>query len=310
MGIGNILKKILGDQSERAVRPLWKRVKTEVYPAYEQLQGLTNDELRERVNVIRKDLRDEAAKYTEQIATLRQEIEKLDYDKREPLWKEIDELKEAKFAMYAEKLDAVLPEVFAIVKETAHRFKDNETIEVTASDADRELAAAGKDFISIEGDKAIYKNQWMAGGNMIKWDMVHYDVQLIGGMVLHGIMTDGKKVSNNIAEMATGEGKTLVATLPVFLNALTGEGVHVVTVNDYLAKRDSEWMGPIYQFHGLTVDCIDKTRPNSLERRKAYQSDITFGTNNEFGFDYLRDNMALMPDDLVQRDDHLLCYRR
>jgi preprotein translocase subunit SecA len=166
------------------------------------------------------------------------------------------------------------------------------------------LAAAGKDFISIEGDKAIYKNEWMAGGNMIKWDMVHYDVQLIGGMVLHGIMTDGKKVSNNIAEMATGEGKTLVATLPVFLNALTGEGVHVVTVNDYLAKRDSEWMGPIYQFHGLTVDCIDKTRPNSLERRKAYQSDITFGTNNEFGFDYLRDNMALMPDDLVQRDDH------
>ena len=193
--------------------------------------------------------------------------------------------------------------MFAVVKETARRFKENDTIEVTASDADRRLAGAGKDFLSIEGDKAVYKNEWMAGGNLVKWDMMHYDVQLIGGMVLHGMMNGGK-VTNSIAEMATGEGKTLVATLPVFLNALTGEGVHVVTVNDYLAKRDSEWMGPLYQFHGLTVDCIDKTDPNSEERRNAYGCDITFGTNNEFGFDYLRDNMATQTEDLVQREEH------
>ena len=190
-----------------------------------------------------------------------------------------------------------------MVKETARRFAENETIEVTATDADRKLATQGKDFVTIEGDKAIYRNQWVAGGNLMKWDMVHYDVQLIGGMVLHGMM-NGNKVSNNIAEMATGEGKTLVATLPVFLNALTGEGVHVVTVNDYLAKRDSEWMGPLYQFHGLTVGCIDKTEPNSQERRDVYNSDITFGTNNEFGFDYLRDNMATRVEDLVQREQH------
>ena len=304
MGIGNILKKILGDQSERAVRPLWKRVREEINPISAELESISNDELRGRVDAIRDDIRGEAAKYTDRIAELRAQIDTLDYDKREPLWKEIDNLREEKFDMYAKKLDKVLPEVFAIVKETARRFKENDTIEVTATQSDRDLAAAGKDFLTIEGDKAIYKNEWIAGGNMMKWDMVHYDVQLIGGMVLHGILVDGKKVSNNIAEMATGEGKTLVATLPVFLNALTGEGVHVVTVNDYLAKRDSEWMGPLYQFHGLSVACIDKTKPNSKERRNAYACDITFGTNNEFGFDYLRDNMALMTDDLVQRDEH------
>ncbi|MDE6442907.1 MAG: preprotein translocase subunit SecA, partial [Muribaculaceae bacterium] len=303
MGFSNILKKLFGDQSERAVRPLWERLNKEINPISEELQGISNDELRERINVIRDGIRGEAKGYKDQMAEIRKEIETLDYDKREPYWKKIDDLREDMFKMYARRLDEVLPEVFAVVKETGRRFANNELIEVTASDADRELAGAGKDFVTIEGDKAIYKNSWLAGGNMMTWDMVHYDVQLIGGMVLHGIM-NGDKASNNIAEMATGEGKTLVATLPVFLNALTGEGVHVVTVNDYLAKRDSEWMGPLYQFHGLTVDCIDKTEPNSEERRRAYRCDITFGTNNEFGFDYLRDNMATQTDDLVQRDEH------
>ena len=303
MGFSNILKKIFGDQSERAVRPLWNRLEKEIRPISEEIKSISNDELRARIDNIRNDIRGEAQKYKDQMSEIRAEIETLDYDKREPLWKKIDDLKEDCFKMYAAKLDAALPEVFAVVKETARRFANNETIEVSVSDADRELAAAGKDFITIDGDKAIYKNSWVAGGNLMTWDMVHYDVQLIGGMVLHGIM-NGDKTTNNIAEMATGEGKTLVATLPVFLNALTGEGVHVVTVNDYLAKRDSEWMGPLYQFHGLTVSCIDKTQPNSKERRDAYNSDITFGTNNEFGFDYLRDNMATMPSDLVQRDEH------
>ena len=303
MGLNSILKKIFGNQSERAVRPLWNRLEKEINPISEQLASESNDDLRHRINVIRDDIRGEATNYKNQIAEIRAEIESLDYDKREPLWKKIDDLRDDCFKMYARKLDAALPEVFAVIKETARRFANNETIEVTASEADRELAGAGKDFVSIDGDKAIYKNSWVAGGNLMKWDMVHYDVQLIGGMVLHGIM-NGDNVSHNIAEMATGEGKTLVATLPVFLNALTGEGVHVVTVNDYLAKRDSEWMGPLYQFHGLSVSCIDKTEPNSEERRQAYRSDITFGTNNEFGFDYLRDNMATQESDLVQRDEH------
>ncbi|MDE6668745.1 MAG: preprotein translocase subunit SecA [Muribaculaceae bacterium] len=305
MGLNSILKKIFGDQSERAVRPLWNRLQKEINPAFEQLQSLSNDELRERINVIRDDIRGEAKTYKDQMAQLRAEIETLDYDKREPLWRKIDDLREDMFKMYARKLDEALPEVFAVVKETARRFKENELIEVTASQSDRELAGQGKDFVTIQGDKAVYRNSWIAGGNTVTWDMQHYDVQLIGGMVLHGIMNGNNPLpSNNIAEMATGEGKTLVATLPVFLNALTGEGVHVVTVNDYLAKRDSEWMGPLYQFHGLTVDCIDKTQPNSPQRRRAYQCDITFGTNNEFGFDYLRDNMATQTEDLVQRDEH------
>ena len=301
--INNILKKIFGNQSERAVRPLWNRLQKEINPISAEIEGISNDELRGRIEKIRGDIRGHAKEYKDKIAEIRAELETLDYDKREGHWKQIDDLREEMFANYAKDLDAVLPEVFAVVKETARRFKDNDTIEVTATDADRKLALAGKDFITIEGDKAIYKNEWVAGGNLMKWDMAHYDVQLIGGMVLHGMMNGGK-VTNNIAEMATGEGKTLVATLPVFLNALTGEGVHVVTVNDYLAKRDSEWMGPLYQFHGLTVDCIDKTEPNSEERREAYACDITFGTNNEFGFDYLRDNMATQTADLVQRDQH------
>ena len=303
MGFSNFLKKIFGDQSERAVRPLWDRLKKEINPISEQIKGISNDELRQRITDIKSDIRGAAQQYKDQIEEIRKEIETLDYDKREPLWKKIDELKEQYFSVYAKKLDEVLPEVFAIIKETARRFAQNDIIEVTASEFDRELAAQGKDFVSIEDDKALYKNEWVAGGNLMKWDMVHYDVQLIGGQVLHGIMNNGK-ASNNIAEMATGEGKTLVATLPVFLNALTGEGVHVVTVNDYLAKRDSEWMGPLYQFHGLSVACIDKTQPNTKERRAAYQADITFGTNNEFGFDYLRDNMATTVAELVQRNDH------
>ena len=303
MALGNLLKKIFGDQSERAVRPLWNRLEKEINPISEEIKNISNDDLRKRIDVIRDSIRDEANEYENEITDLRKELETLDYDKREPYWKKIDDLREEKFKMYARRLDEVLPEVFAVVKETARRFKENDLIEVTATDFDRELAGNGKDFLTIEGDKAVYRNSWMAGGNQIIWDMVHYDVQLIGGMVLHGIL-NGDKASNNIAEMATGEGKTLVATLPVFLNALTGEGVHVVTVNDYLAKRDSEWMGPLYQFHGLSVNCIDKTEPNSQERRDAYRCDITFGTNNEFGFDYLRDNMALQTSDLVQRDEH------
>lgn len=294
---------MFGDQSERAVRPLWQRLEKEINPISAQIQDETPDQLRARIDAIRNDIHGEAKTYKDKMEEIRAEIETLDYDKREPLWKQIDDLREDCFKMYAQKLDKALPEVFAVVKETARRFAQNDTIEVTATDADRKLAVAGKDFITIDGDKAIYKNEWIAGGNLMKWDMIHYDVQLIGGMVLHGIM-NGDKASNNIAEMATGEGKTLVATLPVFLNALTGEGVHVVTVNDYLAKRDSEWMGPLYQFHGLTVNCIDKTEPNSAERRDAYNCDITFGTNNEFGFDYLRDNMATQPSDLVQRQQH------
>lgn len=299
----NILKKLFGNQSERAVRPLWNRLNNQIKPLEGELQGLSNDELRARINTIRDRIRGNARQYKDKMAEIRSQIETLDYDKREPLWKEIDQTREEMFANYARDLDEALPEVFATVKETARRFKENENIEVTATEADRKLAGQGKDFITIDGDKAIYHNHWIAGGNEVTWDMVHYDVQMIGGMVLHGVM-NGDKVTNNIAEMATGEGKTLVATLPVFLNALTGEGVHVVTVNDYLAKRDSEWMGPLYQFHGLSVGCIDKTEPNTPERREAYNSDITFGTNNEFGFDYLRDNMATQIEDLVQREQH------
>ena len=301
--INKFFKKIFGDQSERSVRPLWNRLKTEINPISEEILTISNDELRARIDKVRDHIRGNAAEYKRQMDELRAQIESLDYDKRESLWKKIDDLREEMFTQYARDLDAALPEVFAVVKETARRFKENETIEVTATEADRQLARQGKDFITIDGDKAIYKHSWMAGGNLVTWDMMHYDVQLIGGMVLHGITNNGK-VTNNIAEMATGEGKTLVATLPVFLNALTGEGVHVVTVNDYLAKRDSEWMGPLYQFHGLTVACIDKTEPNSEDRRQAYACDITFGTNNEFGFDYLRDNMAVQTQDLVQREEH------
>ncbi len=290
MGFNDFLKKIFGNKSQRDIKevePYIKKIKA-IYPA---LENLSNDELRLRIDVVKQNLRDRVAPERERIATIKAEIETIDYDKRAPLWSEVDKLEKEILKKLEEGLDEALPEVFAVVKETARRFAGNEEIVVTANQFDRDLAAS-HDFVRIDGDKAIYQNHWIAGGNEVTWNMVHYDVQLIGGVVLH---------KGKIAEMATGEGKTLVATLPVFLNALTGNGVHVVTVNDYLSKRDSEWMGPLYMFHGLSVDCIDKHQPNSPARRKAYEADITFGTNNEFGFDYLRDNMAGSPQDLVQR---------
>ena len=292
MGVNDFLKKLFGNKSQRDLKEI-QPIVDKINAIYPTLASLTNDELRARVTKVREELKASKADKEKEISDLKTEIETLDYDKREPLWEKVDSLKSEILDVLEKELDKHLPEVFAVVRETARRFKENEELTVTATDFDRELAAEGKDFIRIEGDNAIYKNHWMAGGNEVTWDMVHYDVQLIGGIVLH---------RGKIAEMATGEGKTLVATLPVFLNALTGNGVHMVTVNDYLSKRDSEWMGPLYMFHGLSVDCIDKHEPNSAARRKAYDADITFGTNNEFGFDYLRDNMATSPEDLVQRD--------
>ena len=292
MNFNSILKSLFGDKSTRdmkLIQPLVEKVKA-VYP---EVVKLDNDSLRARTQEIRHMVQSSAQSQRDQIAELKSKIEDTPIDEREGIFNQVDKLEKEILDIYEQKLNEVMPEVFAIVKETARRFAQNEQTVVTATDFDRELAAdPRKDFITIDGDKAIYHNHWTAGGNDLKWEMVHYDVQLFGGVVLH----QGK-----IAEMATGEGKTLVATLPVFLNALTGNGVHVVTVNDYLAKRDSEWMGPLYEFHGLSVDCIDKHQPNSPARRKAYQADITFGTNNEFGFDYLRDNMAISPADLVQR---------
>ena len=292
MGFNNFLKSLFGDKSTRdmkLIQPLVEKVKA----AYPEVQALSNDELRAKTKEIQKYVQDAAKEQKEQIDALKAKIEDTPIDEREVIFNEIDKLDKEALEIYEKALDEVMPVAFSIVKETARRFAENEETIVTATDFDRELAGdPAKDFITIDGDKAIYHNHWTAGGNDLKWEMIHYDVQLFGGEVLH----QGK-----IAEMATGEGKTLVATLPVFLNALTGNGVHVVTVNDYLAKRDSEWMGPLYMFNGLSVDCIDKHRPNSPERRKAYQADITFGTNNEFGFDYLRDNMAISPADLVQR---------
>ena len=291
MGFNDFLKKMFGNKSQRDLREI-QPIVDKINAIYPTLANLSNDELREKITNIRAALKQSTAEKRAEIASLKKEIEALEYDKREPLWDKIDNIEKEILDILEKELDKNLPEVFACVRETARRFKENEFIEVTATDFDRELAAKGKDFIRIEGDKAIYQNHWMAGGNEVTWDMVHYDVQLIGGIALH----HGK-----IAEMATGEGKTLVATLPVFLNALTGNGVHMVTVNDYLSKRDSEWMGPLYMFHGLSVDCIDKHQPSTQARRDAYNADITFGTNNEFGFDNLRDNMATSPDDLVQR---------
>ena len=292
MNFNKFLRSLFGDKQSRdnkLIRPFVEKVKA-VYP---EIQKLDNDQLRQRTKDIQHQVQDSAQKQKEEINKLKATIEDTPIDERADIFAQIDKLEKEVLDIYEKALDEVMPEVFSIVKETARRFAENEETIVTATDFDRELAGdPRKDFITIDGDKAIYHNHWTAGGNDLKWEMVHYDVQLFGGVVLH----QGK-----IAEMATGEGKTLVATLPVFLNALTGNGVHVVTVNDYLAKRDSEWMGPLYMFHGLSVDCIDKHRPNSEERRKAYQADITFGTNNEFGFDYLRDNMAISPSDLVQR---------
>ena len=290
MGINSFLKSLFGDKSSRDMR-LIQPIVEKVKKAYPEIEALDNDQLRAKTKEIQAYVQNAAKEQNDQIAELKAKIEDTPIDEREEIFNEIDKLDKQGLDNMEEALNEVLPVAFSIVKETARRFAENEEVVVTANDFDRELAAT-KDFVDIDGDKAIYHNHWMAGGNDLKWDMIHYDVRLFGGAVLH----QGK-----IAEMATGEGKTLVATLPVFLNALTGNGVHVVTVNDYLAKRDSEWMGPLYMFNGLSVDCIDKHRPNSPERRKAYQADITFGTNNEFGFDYLRDNMAISPADLVQR---------
>ncbi len=292
MNFIQLITKLFGNKSQkdmRAIMPYVEKIKA----AYADIDTLSNDDLRARSAALMAKISAFVADKKQRIADLRASIEPLEIDKREKVYAEIDKLEKEIKDDYQTVLNEVLPEAFAIVKSTARRFAESETIVVTATEQDKNLAADSRyDFVEIDGDKAIYHNTWTAGGNEVKWDMVHYDVQLIGGVVLH----QGK-----IAEMATGEGKTLVATLPVFLNALTHEGVHVVTVNDYLAKRDSEWMGPLYMFHGLTVDCIDKYRPNSDERRRAYACDITFGTNNEFGFDYLRDNMATSPLDLVQR---------
>ena len=292
MNFNKILKSLFGDKSTRdmkLIQPLVEKVK-EAYPA---IKALSNDELRAKTKEIQKYVQDAALTEKEQIAKLRATIEETPIDEREKIFNKIDSLEKDALEKYEKALNDVMPIAYSIVKDTARRFAENEETVVIANDFDRELAAnPANDFITIDGDKAIYHNEWTAGGNKVKWDMVHYDVQIFGGIALH----QGK-----IAEMATGEGKTLVATLPVFLNALTGNGVHMVTVNDYLAKRDSEWMGPLYMFNGLSVDCIDKHQPNSEARRKAYQADITFGTNNEFGFDYLRDNMAVSPADLVQR---------
>ncbi len=290
--INNVLTKFFGNKSEKdlkEVTPTLEKIKEE----YENIVPLSNDDLRLKTKEVKREIENYIKEETDKIKTLKDKAESDDVDifEKENIYDEIDKIEKIVDDKLETKLNDVLPTVFSIVKETARRFNENEIIEVTANDFDKNLAAVYEN-VEISGDIAKYHNSWLAGGTEIKWEMVHYDVQLIGGVVLH---------QGRIAEMATGEGKTLVATLPVFLNALTGRGVHIVTVNDYLAKRDSEWMGPIFQFHGLSVDCIDKHEPNSESRRKAYLADVTYGTNNEFGFDYLRDNMAINPDDLVQR---------
>jgi preprotein translocase subunit SecA len=292
--VGKVLTLFLGNKEERDLKEINPYV-GKIQQESAQIVSLSNDALRERTAQLRQEVRESVAAEEKEIADLRSKAEnEEDVNRKEEIYNEVDKLEKQILENIEKKLEEILPTAFAIVKETARRFKENDVIEVTAMEWDRNLAAI-RPSITVEGDRAYWKNRWMAGGNEILWDMVHYDVQLIGGVALH----QGK-----IAEMATGEGKTLVATLPVFLNALAGKGVHIVTVNDYLSKRDSEWMGPLYEFHGLTVDCIDKHEPNSHARRKAYNSDITFGTNNEFGFDYLRDNMAINPEDLVQRKHH------
>ena len=294
MSFTDVFKKIFGTKAERDMKAL-KPVLNKVLEAYKDIDKLSDDQLRERCDALKVKIQDATAADEARIAQIREELEKdIPVSQKETLATEQDKLVKKVDETIEKVLDEILPEAFAIMKSTARRFKENEVIRVKATDFDRTLSTT-KEFVTIEGDYAVWQNHWMAGGNEITWDMVHYDVQLIGGIVLH----QGK-----ISEMATGEGKTLVATLPVFLNALAGKGVHVVTVNDYLSKRDSEWMGPLYMFHGLSVDCIDKHQPNSDARRKAYACNITFGTNNEFGFDYLRDNMATSMNDLVQRKHH------
>lgn len=289
----SIFKKILGSKASKDLKDLSPRQK-DILMAYDKIKQLDNDQLRNKTEAFRQGVIKSSQEEEKKIAELKRQLDtdfNLPVIEKEKFWKEIDQLEDRAYEKVQEYLNSILPEAFSVMKETARRFTENEEVIVTASDFDKELASTRGNVV-IHGSKAHYKNEWEAGGNLIKWDMIHYDVQLIGGIVLH----DGK-----IAEMATGEGKTLVATLPVYLNALSGKGVHVVTVNDYLAKRDAEWMGVLYEFHGLRVDCIDKHQPNSQARRNAYLADITYGTNNEFGFDYLRDNMTQFPDELVQR---------
>ena len=294
MALVDIIKKVFGSKSERdmkQVRPILEKV----LAAYKDIDKLSNDELRARTEDLKKKIREREEPFEKRIAEIKEHLESdIPVSEKEKLATESDKLVKEEDEEIEKVLNEILPEAFAIMKSTARRFAQNPVVEVTANDFDRDLSTS-RDFVKIEGDKALWQNHWIAGGNEVTWDMVHYDVQIIGGIVLH----QGK-----IAEMATGEGKTLVATLPVFLNALAGKGVHMVTVNDYLSKRDSEWMGPLYMFHGLSVDCIDKHEPNSDARRKAYECDVTFGTNNEFGFDYLRDNMSMAMKDLVQRKHH------
>ncbi|MFY7988312.1 MAG: preprotein translocase subunit SecA, partial [Flavobacterium sp.] len=289
--INSILKAFVGDKSEKDVKAI-QPIITKIKSFEGALQALSHDELRAKTAEFKAKIQNARAEKDAKIASLKQDAEQTqDIDAREDIYAEIDKIEKEAYEISEKVLNEILPEAFAVVKETARRFKDNTTITVTATPKDRELSAT-KPYINIEGDNATWANSWDAAGKAITWDMIHYDVQLIGGVVLH----QGK-----IAEMQTGEGKTLVATLPLYLNALTGNGVHLVTVNDYLARRDSTWKAPLFEFHGLTVDCIDNHQPNSPERRKAYNADITYGTNNEFGFDYLRDNMAHAPEDLVQR---------
>lgn len=291
--MANWLQKIFGTKSDKDVKEL-NPVLHQIQEVYPEIEKLSNDALRNKTLEFKQCIQEEVKEESVRIQEIKDVLERefdMDISEKEKLYAELENLEDAVYQMSENVLLRILPEAFAVMKETARRFKENKEVVVTANAFDCDLAAKF-DCINIDGDKAIYQNSWMAGGTEISWDMCHYDVQLIGGVVLH----QGK-----IAEMSTGEGKTLVATLPVYLNALTGSGVHIVTVNDYLAKRDSEWMGMLYQFHGLKVDCIDKHQPNSDERRNAYLADITFGTNNEFGFDYLRDNMARNLTELVQR---------
>ena len=294
MALVDIIKKVFGSKSERDMKQV-KPILEKVLAAYKDIDKLSNDELRARTEELKKKIREREEPFEKRIAEIKEHLESdIPVSEKEKLATESDKLVKEEDEEIEKVLNEILPEAFAIMKSTARRFAQNPVVEVTANDFDRDLSTS-RDFVKIEGDKALWQNHWIAGGNEVTWDMVHYDVQIIGGIVLH----QGK-----IAEMAPGEGKTLVATLPVFLNALAGKGVHMVTVNDYLSKRDSEWMGPLYMFHGLSVDCIDKHEPNSDARRKAYECDVTFGTNNEFGFDYLRDNMSMAMKDLVQRKHH------
>ncbi len=291
----SLVSKLFGNKYDKDIKSIEPIIK-QIHLEHEKIVAISNDELREKTTYLKAKIEKSICQEKEKISSLKNKAEQkgIDKDEKEEIYNEIDEIEKSVIEIIEVTQNEILPEAFAVIKETATRFKNNATIKVTANDIDRDLAA-NKDFVSIEGAHAIYKNSWIAAGNEITWDMIHYDVQLVGGVVLH----QGK-----IAEMSTGEGKTLVATLPVYLNALAGLGVHLVTVNNYLAKRDAEWMGPIFQFHGLSIDCIDNHQPNSDERKQAYLADITYGTNNEFGFDYLRDNMARRPKDLVQRKHH------